>query len=252
MNAPGEAPSRPARRTQKFDLDGLLKLLGELPVIGLADGRTPGMRRRLAMDELKRAGNDFRGARESLVKTVIEFEDDRQTKLLQARDDELERLLRSRADGRPNKHPVLRDLLVFTVTHRLQSVCGLKVLDARQRTARFFGFTLNFKSISTRQSSTEQVRRLEDRTLFRFSLLQKAYGDEFTKPVLARAARVLDCYVSGAALNHADATRIVSLCRLLEALERSNRIEKTAARKASKRITRQPGKAARPAKREPG
>jgi hypothetical protein len=233
-----------ARRTP----DDLLKLLGELPVIGLVRGRTPEMRRRLALDELKREGVDLRGASESLIETVIALKDDRQTQLLQARDAEYERLLRSRADGRPNKHSVLQDLLVFTAQHRLQSAGRLKTRAARQRTAQLFGFTCDTKHARTRRPSSEQVRRAIERMLPRFSLLQKIDGGGLIKPVLARAARVVESFISGAPLGaafHADATRIVSMSRILEAIERSDRIEKTAARKAAQRIPRQPGNAAR-------
>jgi hypothetical protein len=235
--------------------DDLLKLLGELPVVGLAHGRDLEMRRRLALDELKRVGVEFRGAHASLIETVIAFEDDRQTKLMDLRDAENERLLRSRADGRPNKHSVLQDLFVFAVQRWFQLGGQLKARDARKRTAQLFGFTYGTKYVRTRRPSIEQVRRAEGRMLDRFLLLRKARGDGFTKPVVVRAARVIDAYMNGAPLDAAfltDATRIVYMCRLLEALERSDRIEKTAARKAVKRVTRQPGKAATPAKRELG
>ncbi len=221
--------------------------------MGLAQAGSAEMRRKLARDKLEHRGIELRRAHKTAIDALVAFESDRQTTLLRIYDDNVEQLLHIRTDGRPNKHSVLRDLLIFAQQHLMQHVGQLQARDARKRTAQMFGLTSDTKFARTWRPSIEQVRRAEERTLGRFALLQKVRGGgELLSLAWFRAVYVLGFYISelndGVPLDaeafHADATWLISLCRTLDAFERMNRIEKTAAREAERRLTHQPGKAA--------
>jgi hypothetical protein len=229
---------------RRLDLDLLLKRLGEFPVIGLAHAGTVDMQTRWARDELKARNILLRGHR-SAIDALVAFEVEHKKSQLQAFDELVAELLQCRTDGRPNKHSVLRDFLIFAQQHLMQHVGRLKARDARKRTAQMFGLTSDTKFTRTRMSSIEQVRRAEERTFARFALLLKVRGsDELLSPAWLKAVYVLGFYIgemNGTPFDpeefYAAATCLVSVCRTLDAVERMDRIEKSAARKAERRMT---------------
>lgn len=244
-----------ASRFRSIDLEGLLVRLNGFPVIALARAGSSEMRRRHALDVLKSRRVQLRGSHSTVVNALVSYESDRQTELLQAYDEHVERVLNIRADGRPNKHSALRDFLIFTEQHLLRSFSfggrePLEVRDARKRTAQIFGLTCDTKFARTRRLSIDQVKWAEERTLARFELLRMVRGEDLLGPAWLKGVYVLGFFISeqnGAPLNAeafvADATCLISICRTLDAVERLDRIEKSAARKAGKNIARRPGNA---------
>jgi len=230
-----------------IDLDQVLRRLGEFPVIGLAHAGTPEMQVRWARQDLKTRNILLRGHR-SAIDALVEFEIGHKASQLQQYDDFVDDLLLCRTDGRPNKHPALRDLLIFAQQFFLQTVGRLEIRDARKRTAQMFGLTCDTKFVRTRRLSIDQVKWAENRTLTRFNLLRKWRGDQLLSSAWLKAVYVLGFYIAetqGAPLDpeafYADATCLVSVCRTLDAVERLHRIEKSAARKSEQNMTRRLG-----------
>jgi hypothetical protein len=226
-----------------IDLDHLLKRLAEFPIISLAHAGTREMQTRWARDELKARNILLRGHR-SAIDALVAFEVDHKRSQLQAFDELVDELLQCRTDGRPNKHTSLRDFIIFTQQGLLQSVGRLEVRESRKRAARMFGLTSDTKFARTRRPSIDQVKWAVERTLTRFALLQKRWrGSGLLGPALLKCVYVLGFYIgemSGTPLDpeafFTDATCLVSVCRTLDAVERLDRIEKSAARKAAKRV----------------
>lgn len=230
-----------------IDLDQVLKRLGEFPVIGLAHAGTPEMQVRWARQALEARDILLRGHR-SAIDALVAFEIDHTKSQLQRYDDFVDELLLCRSDGRPNKHPALRDILIFAEQFLLQTVGRLEIREARKRTAQMFGLTCDTKFIRTRRLSIDQVKWAEDRTMKRFNLLAEWRGDQLLSSAWLKAVYVLGFYIAetqGAALDpeafYTDATCLVSVCRTLDAVERLHRIEKSAARKSEQNMTRRIG-----------
>lgn len=226
--------------TGTIDLDRLLKRLAEFPIVGLAHAGTPEMQIRWARNDLAGRKVLLRGHR-TAVEALVAYEIEHKRSQLQGFDGIVEQLLDCRTDGRPNKHSALRDFLVFTQQHMLQSL-GLEVREARKRTAQIFGLTCDTKFARTRRPSTDQVKWAEERTIARFVLLRKFRGDALLAPAWCKAVYVLGFYIAegkGAPLDPeaflADATCLVSICRTLDAFEKLDRIEKGAARRVERR-----------------
>jgi hypothetical protein len=239
------AAAMPAQRT--LDLDLLVKRLGEFPIIGLAHAGTPEMQTRWAREDLKNRDVQLRGHK-SAIDALIGYEIDHKRSQLQIYDEWIDDLLQRRTDGRPNKHSSLRDLLIFAQQFFLQSVGRLEIRDARKRTAQMFGLTCDTKFVRTRRLSIDQVKWAEERTITRFRLLERWRGDQLLSPAWLKAVYVLGFYIAemnGAPLDpeafQTDATGLVSVCRTLDAVERLDRIEKSAAHKTEKSMTRQLG-----------
>jgi hypothetical protein len=237
----------PAGRT--LDLDLLLKRLGAFPVMGLAHAGSPEMHIRWAREGPKKRDVHLRGHK-TAIDTLVTYEVEHKKALLQVYDEYVDQLLESRADGRPNKHSALRDFLIFAEQQLLQLVGRLEVRDARKRAAQIFGLTCDTRFARTRRPSIDQVKWAEERTIARFKLLQKWRGDGLLGAAWLKGVYVLGFYISelnGAPLDpetfHADAACLVALCRTLDAAERLDRIEKSAARKAEKRRPRPPREA---------
>jgi hypothetical protein len=235
---------------RSLDLDCILKRLGKFPVIGVAHSGTPEMQTRWARDDLKDRNVLLRGHR-SVIEALVAYEIKHKRSQLQIFDEYVDELLQSRTDGRPNKHSALRDFLIFTEQVLLQSVGRLEVREARKRTAQMFGLTCDTKFARTRRPSVDQVKWAEERTLGRFRLLERWRGDGLLSSAWLKAVYVLGFYVAemnGSPLDPeafcTDATCLVSVCRALDAVERLDRIEKSAARKVEKRMTGRRGKAA--------
>ncbi len=234
MNA-GHAP--------QIDLGHLLKRIDELSVIGIAQIGPPAMLRKLAVRALENRGVELRRAHRTAVNELVAFEIDRQMATVQMWDNEVERLFHVRTAGRPNKHSALSDFLIFAGQHWLQFGGKLKARDARNRIAKMFGLTSDTKFSRSRLPSVEQVRRAEERTLARLALLQKIRGgDELLNPGWLQAVCVLGLYMSelnDGVTHDPEAFRaagawLVCLCRMLDALERLDRIKKNNARKVVK------------------
>ncbi|SHH20658.1 hypothetical protein [Bradyrhizobium erythrophlei] len=241
------AAGMPTPRT--IDLDLLLKRLGGFPIIGLAHAGSAEKQARWARDDLKARNILLRGHR-SAIDALVAFEIAHKKSQLQMYDEFVDNLLLCRTDGRPNKHSALRDLLIFTQQFFLQSVGRLEIRDARKRTAQMLGLTCDTKFVRTRRLSIDQVKWAEERTIARFRLLERWRGDQLLSSAWLKAVYVLGFYIAemnGAPLDPeafcTDATCLVSVCRTLEAVERLDRIEKSAARKAGKRMMGQRGNA---------
>jgi hypothetical protein len=243
------AVAMPAPRTL---LDHILKRLGEFPVIGLAHAGTPEMQVRWAREDLKARNILLRGHR-SAIDALVAFEIGHKKSQLQIYDEFVDDLLLCRTDGRPNKHSALRDLLIFAEQFFLQSVGRLEIRDARKRTAQMFGLTCDTKFVRTRRLSIDQVKWAEERTITRFRLLERWRGDQLLSSAWLKAVYVLGFYIAemnGAPLDpeafYTEATCLVSVCRTLDAVERLDRIEKSATRKAERRMTGPSGDSAAP------
>ncbi len=239
-------------RSKTLDIDHILKRLGEFPIVGLAHAGNREMQTRRARDDLKTRKILLRGHK-SAIDALIAYEIGHKKSQLQIYDKFVDGLLQSRTDGRPNKHSALRDFLIFTEQVLLQSVGRLEVRDARKRTAQMFGLTCDTKFARTRRPSIDQVKWAEERTIARFKLLQRWRGARLLSPAWLKCVYVLGFYIAemnGTPLDpeafHADATCLVSICRTLDAVERLDRIEKSAARKTEKRMTGQRGNSAAP------
>jgi hypothetical protein len=233
------AMKKPASRT--IDLDRLLKRLAEFPIVGVAHAGTREMQTRWARDDLKAKDIVLRGHR-SAIDALVAFEVEHRRSQLQVFDELVDELLQCRTDGRPNKHTALRDFIIFTQQVLLQSVGRLETREARKRTAQMFGLTSDTKFARTRRPSIDQVKWAEERTIARFMLLQRWRGGELLSPAWLKCVYVLGFYIgemNGTPLDpeafFTDATCLVSVCRTLDAVERLDRIEKSAARKAEKR-----------------
>ena len=231
-----------------LDLDHLLKRIDEFPVVGIAHAGTREMQTRWARDDLKARNILLRGHK-SAIDALVGFEVGHKRSQLEAFDEWVDELLQCRTDGRPNKHTALRDFLIFTEHVLLQSVGRLEVREARKRTALMFGLTCDTRFARTRRPSIDQVKWAEERTIARFMLLQQRWrGDALLGPAWLKGVYVLGFYIgemNGTPLDPeafcTDATCLVSICRTLDAVERLDRIEKSAARKAENRMTRQRG-----------
>jgi hypothetical protein len=124
----------------------------------------------------------------------------------------------------------------------LQSVGGLEVREARKRTALLFDLTCDNRFARTRRPSIDQVKWAEERTIARFTLLQQRWrGGALLGRAWLKGVYVLGFYIgemNGTPLDPEafcqDATCLVSICRTLDAVERLDRIEKSAARKAKR------------------
>ncbi len=231
----------PHSAARAIDLDDLMKRLAAFPVLGVARAGTREMQTRLARDGLKARNILLRGHR-SAIEELIAFETEHRRSQLQAFDDFVDELLQCRSDGRPNKYTALRDFIIFTECVLLQSVGRLKVREARKRTAQMFGLTSDTKFARTRRPSIDQVKWAEERTTARFALLQRWRGSELIHPAWLKCVSVLGFYIiemSGEPLDReaffTDATCLISVCRLLDAVEKLDRIEKSATRKAESR-----------------
>jgi hypothetical protein len=226
-----------------IDLDHLLKRLAEFPIIGLANAGTPDMQTRWARDDLKDRKVLLRGHR-SAIEALVAYEIQHKRSQLKVFDEYVDELLQSRTDGRPNKHSALRDFLIFTEQVLLQSIGRLEVREARKRTAQMFGLTCDTRFARTRRPSIDQVKWAEERTMARFILLRRWRGDDLLAPAWRKGVYVLGFYIgemSGTPLDpeafFTDATCLISVCRTLDAVERLDRIEKSAARKSEKSQT---------------
>jgi hypothetical protein len=231
-----------------LDLDHILRRIGEFPVIGIAHLGTAEMQTRWARDDLKSRSILLRGHR-SAIDALVTYEVEHKSSQLQAFDEYVDELLNCRTDGRPNKHSALRDLLIFAQQFLLQSLGKLEAREARKRTAQIFSLTCDTRFARTRRPSIDQVKWAEDRTIHRFALLQQRWrGDQLLSLTWLKAVHVLGFYIAemnGAPLDpetyFSDVTCLVSICRTVDAVERLNRIEKSAAARTAKRLTRPPG-----------
>lgn len=231
-----------------IDLDRFMKRLDEFPITGVAHAGTREMQTRWARDGLKARNILLRGHR-SAIDALVTFEIENNRSQLQAFDELVDELLQCRTDGRPNKHTALRDFIIFTECVLLQSVGRLKVREARKRTAQMFGLTSDTKFARTRRPSVDQVKWAEERTTARFALLQRWRGSGLLHPAWLKCVYVLGFYIiemSGEPLDQeaffTDATCLISVCHLLDAVEKLDRIEKNATRKADSRATGRHGR----------
>lgn len=230
-----------ATQSRPTKLDAMLERFARVPIQGLADAGSREMKERCARADLKNRGIELRGHK-TAINELVRYEIERRRARQAYYDGCADVVLESPADGRPNQHSALRDLMIYA--HRCFSLSKAfapenprSLRDARKSTAQFFGLTCDTRTARTRRPSTDQIKWAEDRTLARFERIYHldrgqllTEGMVWSLQAIGKYRAELDGRPTAVADLEVHVANLASLCRLLDALQHAARFNKADAR----------------------
>lgn len=227
------------QKMRPLNLDKMLMRFARVPTGSLADAGSPEMKERIAREDLKARGVRLRGDK-TAIQELVRYEVENEKRRLHATDENIDLVLGIPANGRPNRHSALRDLLIFSYYQLMKIVLKTSPRAARKETARFFCLTCDTKTSRTRRLSTDQVKWAGQRTFDRFVHLHPHDKEgQLLGDAIARSFQVLVGYaeeVNGRSPDidafEAHVAHLKLLCRTLDVAEKLDRLEKADARAA--------------------
>jgi hypothetical protein len=210
-----------------------------MPARPLAELGSPALRDTQARDALHARGIRLHG-HQSAIDELLNYECLSIAGELREVDQQLGVTLAAAGPGRPQKHSVLRDILVYGLVQIVAAGHSIRSgIDEAQAIGRVRKNAASAFGLSDRKNSpaTEQVRRAMERTEHRLRLLALIRGGHnLVGPLFDLAVTVVALAAAGQDDTPAfrrDAEILVSTCRTLDAIEKACRQSGSKARAAA-------------------